>query len=400
MLGVDALIVDQNEKVGDNWRQRYHQPVLHDPAALNHLPYIKFPPQWPIFTPKDKLADFLESYAKLLELNIWMRTSITDSKWDAREGCWAVTVNRMGDDGKAVTRTLRPGHIIQATGHSGKMQLPSIQGMVDFQGHLLCHSSQFPGARESVKKAKAVVVGSSNSGRDIAQDFVEKGYELTMVQRSSTCVVSSESNNEIALKTLYSDAGPPVEDADLLLQNLPSTLLKGLQVSVTQAQNAFDQEMIDGLRKAGFQTDMGPDDAGLMLKYIQCARGYYIDVGASKLIIEGKIKIRHSEPTEGLPHGLRFTDGTELEADEIVFATGYQSMRTHTRQIFGDDVADKVNDVWGSHAEGELRTMWQRSGHPGFWHHGGNLAFCRYYSLPLALQIKGLVEGIYGYGDK
>jgi cation diffusion facilitator CzcD-associated flavoprotein CzcO len=70
MLGVNALIIDRNERVGDNWRQRYHQLVLHDPVWYDHMPYINFPPHWPIFTPKDKLAEFFECYAKLLELNV------------------------------------------------------------------------------------------------------------------------------------------------------------------------------------------------------------------------------------------------------------------------------------------------------------------------------------------
>ncbi|KAH6675284.1 hypothetical protein F5X68DRAFT_264412 [Plectosphaerella plurivora] len=400
VLGVNSLIVDQNEKVGDNWRKRYHQLVLHDPVWYDHLPYIKFPPQWPIFTPKDKLAGFFESYAKLLELDIWMRTTITDVKWNEREGSWAVTVDRQGEDGKTTSRTLRPHHIIQATGHSGKMALPSIQGMDAFQGHLLCHSSQFPGAREGSKGARAVVVGSCNSGHDIAQDFLEKGYHVTMVQRSSTCVISSESITEIGLKALYSETSPAVEDADLLNYSMPSKLYKGLQVSVTQAQNESDKKTLEGLRRAGFQVDMGPDDAGLTIKYFQRGGGYYIDVGASKLIIDGKIKVKHGELAEVLPRGLRFTDGSEVEADEIVFATGYQNMRTQTRQIFGDKIADRVGDVWGFNEEGEMRSIWQQSGHPGFWYHGGNLALCRYYSLLLALQIKGLEEGVYGYGDK
>ncbi|KAH7369428.1 hypothetical protein B0T11DRAFT_73464 [Plectosphaerella cucumerina] len=400
VLGVNALIVDQNEKVGDNWRKRYHQLVLHDPVWYDHMPYIKFPPQWPVFTPKDKLAGFFESYAKLLELNIWMRTTITDTKWDAHEGSWAVTVERQSDDDKTTTRTLRPHHIIQATGHSGKMEMPSIPGMNAFQGHLLCHSSQFPGARVGTKGARAVVVGGCNSSHDIAQDFLEKGYHVTMVQRSSTCVISSESITDIGLKALYSETAPPVEDADLLNYSVPSALYKGLQVSVTKAQNESDRETLDGLRRAGFQVDMGTDDAGLTIKYLQRGGGYYIDVGASKLIIDGKIKVKHGELAEVLPHGLRFTDGSELEADEIVFATGYQNMRTQTRQIFGDEIADRVGDVWGFNEEGELRTIWQQSGHPGFWYHGGNLALCRYYSSLLALQIKGIEERVFGYGDK
>ena len=100
------------------------------------------------------------------------------------------------------------------------------------------------------------------------------------------------------------------------------------------------------------------------------------------------------EISQVLPHGLRFADGSELEADEIVFATGYQNMRTETRVIFGDKVADRVGDIWGLDKEGEMRTIWRRSGHPGFWFMGGNLALSRYYSRLLALQIKALEEGL------
>lgn len=399
MLGVNALIVDQNDRVGDNWRKRYKQLVLHDPVWYDHLPYMPFPPQWPIFTPKDKLAQFFEAYATLMELNVWTNTTITDTKWDESSSTWSITVKR-GKDGKNEARTFHPRHVVQATGHSGKKNQPTWKGIDDFKGHLLCHSSEFPGAREDGRGKKAVVVGACNSSHDIAQDFLEKGYDVTIVQRSSTNVISSESITEIGLKGLYSEDGPPVDDADLLLHSTPSSVLKAQQVDITKRQNENDREILQGLEKAGFKIDQGPDDAGLFIKYFQRGGGYYIDVGASKLIAEGKIKIKNGqEIVQVLPHGLKFADGSELEADEIVLATGYQNMRTETRTILGDEIADKVGDVWGFNEEGEMRKMWQNSGHPGFWFHGGNLSLCRFYSRLLALQIKGLDEGLYTSGE-
>src|SRR5688500_14125655 len=62
MLNIPALMVDQNERVGDNWRKRYRQLVLHDPVWYDHMPYVPFPAHWPVFTPKDKLAEFFEAY--------------------------------------------------------------------------------------------------------------------------------------------------------------------------------------------------------------------------------------------------------------------------------------------------------------------------------------------------
>lgn len=398
MLNVDTLVIDQEERIGDNWRRRYHQLVLHDPAWFDHMPYLPFPSSWPVFTPKDKLAEFFESYVKLLELNVWTRTEVKSSSWNEGTKEWTVVLEQKKDDGTTETRTLHPRHVIQATGHSGKKNAPVFKGMENFKGDRICHSSEFPGAKPESKGKKAIVIGSCNSGHDIAQDYFEKGYDVTMVQRSSTCVVSSTSITDIGLKGLYEEGGPPTEDADLYLWSIPPELFKTQQVKVTKVMNTADAKTIEGLEKAGFKVDRGPMDAGLLVKYLQRGGGYYIDVGASQLIVDGKIKVKQGqEISEVLPHGLRFEDGSELEADEIVFATGYQNMRTQARIIFGDEVADRVGDVWGWDAEGEMRTIWRRSGHPGFWFMGGNLALCRYYSRLLALQIKALEVGVATY---
>lgn len=364
------------------------------------MPYIPFPPQWPIFTPKDKLAEFFESYATLLELNVWTRTELVSTKWDEEKQRWTVVVKRRREDKTIETREFHPRHIIQATGHSGKKNMPNFKGIESFMGDRICHSSEFSGAREGREGKKAVVVGSCNSAHDIAQDFLEKGYDITMVQRSSTCVVSSRSITDIGNKDTYDENSPPADDADIIVHSKPTSVLKSDHVGVAKAQSDADKETLDGLAKAGFKVDNGPDGAGLFLKYFQRGGGYYIDVGASKLIAEGKIKVKHGqEIAEILPRGIRFADGSELEADEIVFATGYDNMRSQTRITFGDEVADRIGDVWGYNEEGEMRTIWQRSGHPGFWLHGGNLALCRYYSNFLALQIKALEEGVAKYTE-
>ena len=347
--------------------------MLHDPVWYDHLPYIPFPPHWPVFTPKDKLGEWFESYARALELNVWTTTIITSASWSDSERRWTVTLERTMDDGSKQTRTFHPHHVIQATGHSGKKNFPTIKGMDSFKGHLLCHSSEFPGARTDSqgKNRKAVVIGCCNSGHDISQTYYENGYDVTMVQRSSTCVVSSPAITEIALGGLYDETGPPTEDADTWLYGTPSSVLKTIQAKVCKLQAEKDNATLEGLAKAGFKLDRGPDDGGLFIKYFQRGGGYYIDVGASQLIVDGKIKIKQGQEIEEIqPHGLRFADGTELEADEIIFATGYQNMRSQARLIFGNDVADRVGDIWGFDEEGEFRTIWRPSGHPGFWFMG------------------------------
>jgi len=417
MLGVSALIIDSNDAVGDNWRKRYRQLVLHDPVWYDHMPYLPFPDHWPIFTPKDKLAEWFDSYAKFLELNIWMKSQLLSSSWDDTARQWTVTIQRTRPDGEIETRTLHPKQIVQATGASGEKSMPTIPGMDAFQGSLLCHSSDFPGAKETSTPKRAVVIGACNSSHDICQDYFEKGHSVTMVQRSTTLVISNEALLKVNLAVMYEEGSPPVEDADMCkpappvprfdspssrtLKNSPvswswpSEIFKSVQFDLATLQRNLDADLLSGLSRAGFQLDGGPDSAGLFMKYLQRGGGYYIDVGTSQLIIDGKIQVKQGqEVTAILPHGVRFADGTEIEADEIVFATGYANMRTQARAIFGDELASRVGDIWGWDEEGEMRTIWRDSGHPGFWFHGGNLAMCRYYSRILALQIKARLEGL------
>ncbi|PHH61182.1 hypothetical protein CDD81_705 [Ophiocordyceps australis] len=401
MLGVNTLVIDRNKRIGDNWRGRYRHLVLHDPVWYDHMPYINFPPQWPIFSPKDKLAGFLESYAELLELNVWLQTELESCEWDRQTERWTATVLQKSDGGTR-RRTFHPHHIIQATGLSGLKHEPSFKGMDTFKGSRICHSSEFPGAQRVGQQGskKAVIVGSCNSAHDIAQDFFENGYDVTIVQRSSTHVVSVNAILGFSMKGVYEEDGPPVEDADMLVQGLPSSILKTIHIKLAEHIKKYDEETLSGLEKAGFKVNEGPDGAGLFFQYFEHSGGYYIDVGTSKLIADGNIKCKQGqEVVEILPHGVRLADGLELEADEIIFATGYQNMRSQTRYIFGDAVADSVDDVWEFNEEGEFRTIWQQSGHPGFWYHGGNLGQCRFYSRLLALQIKAIQEGLCKYGE-
>jgi cation diffusion facilitator CzcD-associated flavoprotein CzcO len=215
MLGVSALIVDSNDAVGDNWRKRYHQLVLHDPVWYDHMPYLPFPDYWPVFTPKDKLAEWFDSYAKFLELNIWMKSELLSSSWDDAARQWAVTIKRTRSDGQLETRTLHPKHIVQATGASGVKNMPSIPGTETFQGALLCHSADFPGAKESPTPKKVAIIGACNSSHDIAQDYYEKGHSVTMIQRSTACVISSKALLKVSLGVIYEEGSPPVEDADI-----------------------------------------------------------------------------------------------------------------------------------------------------------------------------------------
>jgi putative flavoprotein involved in K+ transport len=386
--GIDTLIIERNERIGDSWRKRYHSLVLHDPVWYDHMPYLDFPDNWPVFTPKDKLANWFELYAEAMELNVWTSTELGDVDYNASTGTWSVTVTRDGE-----TRTLHPHHLVQATGISGLPRVPAFAGVDDFEGEVY-HSSAYDGGQDMAGR-RALVVGACNSGHDIAQELNEMGAAVTILQRSSTYVMSSEHGLAIQLKGLYEEGGPPVDDADLISASIPYALAAQLNQVSTQAIAELDAEMLAGLTAAGFKLDAGEDGSGLFLKYLRRGGGYYIDVGASALIASGEIGIKQGVEIERFtPHGVRYSDGSKADYDLVVLATGYTNMRDRARQLFGDAVADRCGEVWGLDDEGELRTIWRRSGHPGFWFMGGNMHQARHYSKFLALQIAAEEHGV------
>jgi len=399
-LGVPTIIVEKNDRPGDSWRNRYKSLCLHDPVWYDHLPYIKFPDNWPVFSPKDKIGDWLEMYTKVMELNYWTRTSCKSAKYDEKNGEWTVVVDR---DGEEVT--LKPRQLVLATGMSGKANVPDFPGMDSFRGDQH-HSSKHPGP-DAYRGKKAVVIGSNNSAHDICAALWENDVDVTMVQRSSTHIVRSDTLMEIGLGALYSEkavrSGMTTEKADLIFASVPYAILADFQKPLYDQMREVDKDFYEGLEKAGFWLDWGADDSGLFMKYLRRGSGYYIDVGASQLIIDGKIKLAHGNVQEIVPDGVVLEDGTKLEADLIVYATGYGSMNGWAADLIGQDVADKVGKCWGLGSDtpkdpgpwvGEQRNMWKPTQQPGLWFHGGNLHQSRHYSQFLSLQLKARMEGL------
>ncbi len=400
-LGVPTIIVDKNPRPGDQWRNRYKSLCLHDPVWYDHMPYLPFPDNWPVFTPKDKIGDWLEMYTKVMELNYWGSTVCKSAKYDEAKAEWVVEVEHDGE-----TLTLRPKQLVLATGMSGKPNTPSFKGMDVFKGEQH-HSSKHPGP-DAYKGKKVVVIGANNSAHDICAALWEAGVDVTMVQRSSTHIVKSDSLMELALGDLYSEravaSGMTTSKADLTFASIPYKILHTFQKPVFDAIRERDAEFYDRLEKRGFMLDFGDDDSGLFMKYLRRGSGYYIDVGAADLVADGKIKLKSGvDVVELKEHAVLLSDGTELEADLVVYATGYGSMNGWAADLISREVADKVGKVWGLGSnttkdpgpwEGEQRNMWKPTQQPALWFHGGNLHQSRHYSQYLSLQLKARMEGI------
>ena len=399
-LGVPTIIIEKNDRPGDSWRKRYKSLCLHDPIWYDHLPYIKFPDNWPVFTPKDKVGDWLEMYTKVMEINYWTRSEVQKAAYDEASGTWEVKVNR---DGQEVT--LRPTQLVLATGMSGKANIPTFPGMDSFKGEIQ-HSSQHAGPDDWTGK-KVVVVGSNNSAHDICAALWEADADVTMVQRSSTHIVRSDTLMDIGLGALYSEdavaSGMTTEKADMVFASLPYRIMHEFQIPLYDQMKERDAEFYAGLERAGFDLDWGDDGSGLFMKYLRRGSGYYIDVGASQLIIDGEVKLVKGQVERFDETGVVLADGTHLDADLVVMATGYGSMNGWAADLISQEVADKVGKVWGLGSdttkdpgpwEGEQRNMWKPTQQENLWFHGGNLHQSRHYSLYLALQLKARMEGI------
>ena len=401
-LEVPAIVVEKNERAGDSWRKRYKSLCLHDPVWYDHMPYIPFPDHWPVFSPKDKIADWLEMYTRVMELDYRGSTLCKRACYDEQAGEWEVLVIRGGEP-----QTLRPKHLVLATGMSGFPNAPEIPGSESFAGRLV-HSSQYAGGAEW-KGKQCVVVGSGTSGHDICADLFEQGAaSVTMIQRAPTIVARSETLMDLAWGPLYSEQalarGITTEIADLTVASVPHRVLPELQKPLYKTMHQRDAEMYAGLEQAGFQCTFGEDGSGIHALYLRRGAGYYIETGASQMIIDGKIRLKSGVHVEGLKEGtVVLSDNTELPADLVVFATGYGSMNQWARELISDAVAEKVGMCWGLGSdtkgdpgpwEGELRNMWKPTQQPNLWFHGGNLMQSRHYSLYLALQLKARMEGI------
>lgn len=401
-LGVPTLIIDRHERPGDAWRKRYRSLHLHDPVWYDHLPYIPFPDHWPVFSPKDKIADWLEMYSKVMELDYWSSTVCHQATYDEAAQGWTVAVERAGEP-----VVLKPKQLVLATGGAlSAPRTPEIPGAERFAG-VQQHSSRFISGEGWTGK-RCIVLGSGTSAHDICADLWEHGAEVTMIQRSSTTVVKSETLMALGIGQLYSEealqAGITTERADLLDAATPFALKHIGGQALTRQIKERDADFYRRLAAAGFQLDFGEDESGLGMKAVRNGGGFYIDVGASELIIAGAIKLRSAVSIACIrEQSVVLTDGSELPADLIVYATGYGAANQGLARLISQETADRVGKVWGLGSntygdpgpwEGELRNLWKPTRQPGLWIHGGNLAWSRHYSLYLGLQIKARLEGI------
>ncbi len=385
---IDTLIVDKNERIGDNWRNRYHSLKLHNQTHVNHLPYMPFPSTWPAYIPKDKLAGWFEYYVDSMELNAWTNTKFVGGEYNENKKHWKVKLKL--SDGNI--RIMKPKHIVMAVGVSSVPNRTKIPGIDKYKGKVF-HSADYENGR-SYNGKNVLVYGTGTSAHDVAQDLYVHGANVKIVQRSPSMVVNVEPSAQLPYQ-LYSE-GPNTEDCDLITISTPLQVLKKTHQLLTEKTKRIDKPLLDKLTSVGFNLEYGEENTGWQFKYLSRGGGYYFNVGASDLIADGKIKVLQFSDIENfLSSGIEMKSGEKFDIDLMVMATGYKGQEYVVEELFGKSVVDKIGSIWGVDNERqELRNMWMQTKQPGLWFHAGSLAQCRIFSKFLALQIKATKDGI------
>ncbi|CAG7915956.1 unnamed protein product [Penicillium olsonii] len=389
VLGMDNLIIERSDEVGDIWKKRYEYLSLHFPHWPDALPYFKYPQHWPTYTPAQKQGLYMKWYASALELNVWTKSEVVKADQDP-QGRWTVIVNKGGE-----TRTLHPKQLIMATSLCGVPSTPAVPGMADFRG-VIRHSSAHKTSRDFVGK-KVCVVGTSSSGFDTAYECARLGIDVTLLQRSPTYVMSLTRSVPRMLGGYAPDENGKLPDTDVQDRlNFSMPVGPGEELAKRTAKDLenLDAPLLEALNARGLRTWRGQRDTGNSTLGQTRNGGFYFDAGACEEIINGNIKVEPGFIEKFTEDKVVLNGNREKEFDLVIFATGFSNTIDSIRATLGEKIASQCGPIWGIDEEGEYKTAYRETGVPNMWIMVGFLPMTRYASKLLALRLKALKEGV------
>ncbi|MEA2412683.1 MAG: putative flavoprotein involved in transport [Thermoleophilaceae bacterium] len=160
--GVDVVTIDRADAVGSSWRGHYDRLHLHTVRWLSHLPGLRIPRESGRWVHRDGVIEYLERYVSHHELDLMLGTEVTGLS--RTNGSWSVETSKGPVEAHSV---------VVATGYNHTPFMPDYPGRDGFEGELL-HASQYRNA-EPYRGRDVLVVGSGNTGAEIAVDLVEGG---------------------------------------------------------------------------------------------------------------------------------------------------------------------------------------------------------------------------------
>lgn len=356
-LGLTYVVVEQYADVGDIWtKARYDSVKLHTSRDYNQLPGspITFQPEDPYYLSSHDIAVGFKKYVETFGINIMTSTTVVSAKFDSSSRVWTVIAQRGGE-----TVTMRSRHLVLATGSMGANPMtPEYSTPEKYRGDTI-HTLHWRNAKPWTGK-RGIVIGSANSAHDVISDMVEADFEsVTLVQRSKTWVLPASTFGTL-VDPVYNPQTPS-EVSDRILMGNPLPVQRLIAMIGIRACADTDPAYFDKLEAQGFKTERYGDLWGLIYDR---EGGHFFDVGAGKLIADGDVKVKSDAlPTAYTETGLEFSDGSQIDADVVVFATGYKAdLRASATRIIGNDVAENLEEFWQCDREGEIRGAWRDTG--------------------------------------
>lgn len=387
-LGISYIALESYTEIGGNWTERYESVKLHTSRASGQMPFETTwaAEEYPYFLSGKQLAEGYQRHVKKYGLNVQTSSRVEKASWHEQDRLWTVTVRS-----KKGPESMTARHLVLAIGAGGSVpKLPALSGRKEFQGEVL-HSVDYRTA-SSWKGRNGVIIGTANTAHDIAEDMLAAGLNsVTMVQRNATPVMPI-SYYRHALDGVYNDEIPTEKSDRMWLSATPAPITRLLILQLMTHLASQDSDYFDALDRVGFRNERVCD-----LSHILFERrgGHYLDIGTSAKVAQGLIKMKSDSSLTGFSqHGLNFSDGSTLDADIVVFATGFEgNVRVMAAKLLDGDVIDKMDDSFHFDAEGELIGVWKPMEQPNVWYAGGDIGQARFFSRFLALEIKADLEG-------
>ena len=354
-LGVPYVLFERNAEIGQSWTNRYESLRWHTSKEYGHLPFDRtyLPSDDYLLTTK-MIGSGFRRYTERYDINVRCGVTVEGASFDETNSSWTITTKSKDTESKIVARTL----VLATGGYAGVPVNPDWPGRERYNGTAL-HGTEFKSAAPW-KGKRGVVVGTANTGHDVAEDMVQAGFEsVTMVQRGKTFVFPAEWLHKAEDVFYHKDL--PTSEADRTAFTYPNKIMREFTNRKVHELIDGSPERFDALERAGFKLERKGDIYNNLYSRFG---GHYIDIGTSDRIAKGQIKMKSdSAVKEWTDRGLLFEDGSELEADLVVLCTGFDhDFRKMSASIIGEKAADSMEDFFGIDAEGEVRGAYKLAG--------------------------------------
>ncbi|MCO5589018.1 hypothetical protein L7F22_042982 [Adiantum nelumboides] len=301
--GIPFIILERAECLASLWKEHtYDRLKMHLSKESCKLPFMDFPDRYPTFVTRQQFIDYLEDYAKTFNITPRFKETVQSASFDVSSQRWCVRTTAVGRLAEGPLRkfTHHGRWLVVATGENSEMVLPDMPGLKEFKGRYI-HSSEYRNGKKYTGM-KVLVVGSGNSGMEIALDLTTCGADTSIVVRSPVHLLTREI---LGLSTF--------SVAMRLLKKLPMRVVDYMLVMYSRM--VLGDTAVLGIERP----KVGPLE-------LKCKMGKtpVLDVGTLQRIKAGEIKVRPAVERV-MEIGVRFKDGTSDDFDALIFCTGYKS---------------------------------------------------------------------------